>query len=200
MSESEVLMRRRRIWVAAVCAMFAGCTLAAGVAQAHWGPSAVCGTKSSPTNEHCYALSWRGANDLGSIIFADDESADVYDWNSGGFLTQEQWISFSAQSGWIEMGQTEGNYIDCCTDRPFFAEETPAHVYHERIAEGSPGTNVYAHYLIYDTEQNTIGACIGANGAKRNTTAVGVLCDSRPSKVAQRRRPKLDQSTMRVMR
>lgn len=149
-------MAGKRIRVATVCAVFASCMLAVNVAQAHWGPSAVCGPKSSPTNEHCYALSWRGANDLGSIIFADDESADVYDWNSGGFLTQEQWISFSAQSGWIEMGQTEGDYIDCCTDRPFFAEETPAHVYHERIAEGSPGTNVYAHYLIYDTEQNTI--------------------------------------------
>lgn len=146
----------RRMWAATVCAVAASCMLAASVAQANWGPSSLCGIKSSPKNEHCYATSSRAANDLGSIDFADDELTDVFDWASGGFVTQEQWITFSAQSGWIEMGETEGNYIDCCTDRPFFAEQTPTGVYHERIAEGSPGTNVYAHYLIYDTEQNAI--------------------------------------------
>jgi hypothetical protein len=93
----------------------------------------------------------------GSIDFADDEAANVKDWNEGGgFVTVEQWITFSAQTGWIEMGQISGHEIDCCTDHPFFAEETPTGVFHIRIAEGTPGTNVYAHYLIYDTEQNAI--------------------------------------------
>lgn len=145
----------RRIWAATVCVVFASCMLAASVAQAHWGPHSECGISDSPL-EHCYALSGRSASDLGSIVFADDEAANVKDWDEGGFITQEQWISFSAQPGWIEMGQTEGNSRDCCTDYPFFAEKTPTGQYHERIVEATPGTNVYAHYLIYDTEQNAI--------------------------------------------
>ncbi len=130
-------------------------TLSAGVAQARWGPGAACSIVDSPVNEHCYALAERSANDLGSILFADEESADVYDWNTGAFTSQEQWIAFPPKSGWIEMGQLEGYGINCCTVHPFFAEETPEHQWHIRIAEGS-GTNVYAHYLIYDTEQNGI--------------------------------------------
>lgn len=124
-------------------------------AQATWGPKAEC----KRANEwHCYALSSREANDLGSILFADEENAHVYDYEEGGLVTQEQWVSFEpSQTGWIEMGQVEGWGAEygCCTIHPFFAEETPAGVFHKRVAEGS-GYNVYAHYLIYDAEKNKI--------------------------------------------
>jgi len=136
-----------------VCALIGA--LVPGVAQARWGPNAKCAIKAEPVNEHCYTLSERTANDLGSIVFADTESADVYDWASGAFASEEQWIAFPQKAGWIEMGQLEGSGIDCCTVHPFFAEMTQQGVWHERIAEGS-GLNTYAHYLIYDTEQNGI--------------------------------------------
>jgi hypothetical protein len=146
-----------RLWdvrvalVSLICVLVGGFT--AGNAQALWGPSAKCGIEDEPVNRHCYALSERSANDLGSIDYADAESADVYDWYTGAFTSQEQWISFPPKYGWIEMGQLEGHGIDCCTVHPFFAEETSGHQWHFRTAEGS-GLNVYAHYLIYDAEQN----------------------------------------------
>jgi hypothetical protein len=146
------MIRRWKLWTAFACA---SCVFTPGVAQAHWGPSSKCGIKSEPVNEHCYALAERAANDLGSIVFADSESAEIYDWYNYGFATQEQWISFAGKSGWIEMGQLEGYGNDCCTVHPFFAEETPSGEFHIRVAEGS-GHNVYAHYLVYDTEQNGI--------------------------------------------
>jgi hypothetical protein len=128
--------------------------MAPAAAHGNWGPGANCGIRSTP-NEHCYAVSWRGANDLGSIDFANAQSVNIPGWESGAFATQEQWITFAGKTGWIEMGQLEGYAMDCCKVRPFFAEETPSKQWHIRIAEGS-GTNVYAHYLIYDTEQNGI--------------------------------------------
>lgn len=126
----------------------------ASSAQATWGPNAECKIANA---WHCYATSSRKANDLGSILFADTESADVYDYYNGGLATQEQWISFAHQHGFIEMGQVEGwgPEYGCCTVHPFFAEELPSGAYYKRVAEGS-GLNVYAHYLVYDTEQNGV--------------------------------------------
>src|ERR1700722_3447636 len=143
-------------------ALVIGCLLAlsalfgATSAYANWGPSGDCRIEDEPVNWHCYALAERSANDLGSIDFADVENAHVYDWENYGFVSQEQWITFEPhQPGWIEMGQLEGYDQDCCTVHPFFAEQTPTKVFHIRIAEGS-GPNVYAHYLVYDTEKNDI--------------------------------------------
>jgi hypothetical protein len=137
------------IWLA----LLLTATLASS-ARATWGPDAECKIANA---WHCYALSWRKADDLGSILFADQEAADVYDYESGGLLTQEQWISFAHQSGFIGMGQVEGwgPEYGCCTIHPFFEEETPTGVYHKRVGEGS-GYDVYAHYLIYDAEKNDI--------------------------------------------
>jgi hypothetical protein len=147
-------MIKRRLSILVVLAAALPLGTCAPSAQATWGPNAECKIANA---WHCYALSWRKANDLGSILFADTESADVYDYYNGGLATEEQWISFAHQHGFVEMGQVEGwgPEYGCCTVHPFFAEETPSGEYHKRVAEGS-GLNVYAHYLIYDTEQNAI--------------------------------------------
>lgn len=143
-----------RVSIAGLLLTMAAMVAFVSSAQATWGPRGECKIANS---WHCYATSWRKANDLGSILQADEEAADVYDYASGGLVTQEQWISFAHQSGFIGMGQVEGwgSEYGCCTVHPFFEEETPTHVYHRRVAEGS-GYNTYANYLIYDTEKNDI--------------------------------------------
>lgn len=153
------MLRTRHLVIAvtvAVCSM----GITAGPAYAKWGPKANCGTKASP-NEHCYALAERSTNTLADIAADDNETAIVYDWATGGFYDQEQWVSWPyAKSpenvGWVEAGITEGNYIDCCTAYPFYATVTQTGAYHETVAPGpvESGSGKYNFTMIFDSESN----------------------------------------------
>ena len=147
-------MKSLRLLMSLACAACLGSLLVPAAGQATWGPNAECKQANA---WHCYASSWRKANDLGSILFTDTEEAHVYDYEAGALVTQEQWISFAHESGFIGMGQVEGwgPEYGCCTIHPFFEEETSAGAYHKRVVEGS-AYNTYAHYLIYDSEKNDV--------------------------------------------
>ncbi len=78
------------------------------------------------------------------------------DWANGGFVTNEQWVSFTGLEGWIENGQIIGRDNDCCTAHPFYAEETTGHVFHIYITPGpvASGSGQYNYDMIYDAEHN----------------------------------------------
>lgn len=118
-------------------------------AEARWGPQQNCSLAT-----HCYGITERGANNLASIAFEDTTLANVPEWASGAFVTNEEWISFAGRSTeWVEDGQIIGAYRDCCTVHPFFAEYLRGG-WHETIGEGPMPPNNYNHYVIFDPEQN----------------------------------------------
>lgn len=130
-------------------------------ADAKWGPTNSCGIKSSPVNEHCYALATRSTHTLADIAADDNENAVVYDWENGGFYDQEQWVSWPGAKypedvGWVETGITEGDYVNCCVAYPFYATVTQKGVYHEYETPGpvASGSGEYNYTMIYDSERN----------------------------------------------
>jgi hypothetical protein len=126
------------------------------VAQAKWGPSNNCGTyvnESDTVNEHCYALSIRtGQAKYASIAAEDNESASITDWASGGFITNEQWVSFGKSAEWLENGIIMGASRDCCTAYPFFAWKKPGEAFQKYETTGpvESGSGKYNYDMIYD--------------------------------------------------
>jgi hypothetical protein len=119
------------------------------VAQANWGPHNECGIE---PEEHCYALAEHTTHVLASIAAENALVMEVHDWASGGFVDDEEWISFPGEhAGWIETGQTAGNGEDCCTLHQFYAEET-GKAYNEYLAPGhvEGGLHVYNYFLLFD--------------------------------------------------
>lgn len=128
-----------------------------GIAYGSWGP------EGCSRSRHCYALAIRSTHTLASIAEDDNETADVYDWEEGGFLDQEQWVSWPGAKypedvGWVESGITEGGYVNCCIAYPFAATMTQNEVYHELEASGpvESGSGKYNYTMIYDSEVNGV--------------------------------------------
>jgi hypothetical protein len=155
------LTRRSQFGVFVSSALLVTMLMSGTPAQAKWGPKNNCGIRSTP-NEHCYAVSKRPTGVYASIAAEDNENAHVYDWGNGGFIDNEQWVSFYNQGveGWIEDGITIGNDRDCCTAYPFIAEDTPKIKggYYEYIAPGpvASGSGEYNYDLIFDAEHNGV--------------------------------------------
>lgn len=167
-------------------------------AQASWGPNNECSVKEEP-NGHCYGLAERNVARWGGVLASIDFVDTDYNTDppayvpSGGFVSNEEWISFPADGdkGWIETGQAMGEPYDSSLREsveihPFFAEKIyfgsdynkGKGTYHEYL---SPGTlpaggaafeksEPYNHYVLYDPEQNGLwriywGCCeVGSYG------------------------------------
>jgi hypothetical protein len=163
-------MRRKWILLGALCVFCMPAT-----AQANWGPSNECGVKAEPKNEHCYALSERNTAAYGGVLasidFVDTDynSYPIVSVPAGGFVTNEEWISFESQgvTGWIETGQAMGDPYDSSNQEsvevhPFYAEERSNGEYHEYLSPstlpaGGPAfekSEPYNHYVLFDSEKN----------------------------------------------
>jgi hypothetical protein len=68
----------------------------------------------------------------------DEETTamNVPGWASGDFVDNEEWTVFQPSGYWVEMGQTAGEYMDCCSLHIFYAHEN-ASGYSQSVAQGT---------------------------------------------------------------
>jgi hypothetical protein len=144
----------------AVVALAAAFALAASAspAEARWA-----GEHCSEAT-HCYGVSWRNIERFGGVLASIDfvdTTPIVYNGIQtpdapGGFVDEEQWISWSHKAGeWVETGQANGVPYGCCEEHPFFAQMQRGK-YFEYLSAGTVPTNTYNHYVLYDAERNGI--------------------------------------------
>jgi hypothetical protein len=133
-------------------------TFTVSSAQGAWGPKKNCYRNYPEENHHCYALSeWYMQSSseyvLASIVYMDTTYMDVPGWESGDFVTNESWVKFRGEPGWIETGQIGGNPYDCCSLHAFYAELYKG-AFYENESAGTVPANTYNHYVIFDSEVN----------------------------------------------
>jgi hypothetical protein len=104
--------------------------------------------------EHCYALSiwWMkgGEHVEGAEALINTEEVDAYEWESGAFVSNEMWLSWTSnQNQWVEAGQIAGDYINCCSIQPFVAYKIPGQSFKiDRDTELDYNTHQYYQYQI----------------------------------------------------
>jgi hypothetical protein len=150
----------------------------APAADASWGK------EKCSSETHCYAIAeWAMTGGTESVRGAEDvPTTNVFnaqEWESGGFVDDELWVSFPNKSGgWLESGQTAGwtalGRTDCCTSHPFIALSlnSSGYGYEEYvwITVNAEPTNVYS---IQDPSANGVW-CFYINGTNQG-------CKSKPS-------------------
>lgn len=124
--------------------------------------------------EHCYSLDrWSMVGSAGEKIVGSDtwhvsETMAVPEYMFGYFADEEEWVSFPELGWfWIEVGQTAGEYYDCCGLHWFFAWRRKGDGYGQYVA---PWADRYRYgnynYALYT--QGNGGWC-----ARVDTTTVG---------------------------
>lgn len=108
----------------AVIALFA--VVVPSAANASWGKKSDNGEHCSQGNgHHCYSIAeWYmegGEHVEGSLAYQDTTDMYVPGWDSGDFVDNEEWAFFHPSGYWVEVGQTAGEYMDCCSLHPFWA-------------------------------------------------------------------------------
>ncbi|SRR5258708_7857154 len=102
-----------------------------------WGSGCLVLKELGRNIDHCYALAtWEmtgGSESVrGAVSNMTTESASEPEWANAGRLNDELWVTPEATSGWLESGQTYGNYYDCCGQHAFYAWVDTK--YHEYLA------------------------------------------------------------------
>jgi hypothetical protein len=127
-------------------------------ASASWGWSWEKGEHCSQgNNHHCYALSeWimKGSEQVeGSLAYQWTESMNVPGWESGAFIDNEEWVSFQSTGYWVEVGQTAGEDMDCCSLHSFYAWDN-ASGYSQYVAPWTVGANEWKLYQVSGQNHN----------------------------------------------
>jgi hypothetical protein len=94
--------------------------------SASWGKKYDNGERCSQGNgHHCYAIAeWEmtGVEKVeGTLAYQYTTTMNVPGWATGDFVDNEEWAAFLPSGYWIEVGQTAGEYMDCCSLHPFYA-------------------------------------------------------------------------------
>lgn len=83
---------------------------------------------------HCYAVAtWemsKGEKVEGTETEQYTTAIDVPGWASGDFVDNEEWAVFPPSFHWVEIGQSAGEYRNCCSLHWFYAYENSSG-YHE---------------------------------------------------------------------
>ncbi len=128
--------------------------LAPAAATASWGNAPRC---SESEGHHCYAFSEiRGAS-WAEIGLQDTHFSTVYDCASGGFVTNEMWVTPESKDGaWLEVGQMVG--AGYCDQVPhlFYAELSPSNpnVFHLYLSPAAVPSQSYNWYAISDIPEH----------------------------------------------
>jgi hypothetical protein len=98
-------------------------TAMAAPAMATWGGGeCYAGVESG----HCYAITNWYMTESGESVKGAEDIAETSSMNVPGGegkprLQNEMWLLFHPSGGWLEIGQTAGNYHGCCSIHPFIA-------------------------------------------------------------------------------
>jgi hypothetical protein len=140
-----------RLWALAFAVALLVSLMSSAAAQAKWASECTLAS-------HCYGTIYHDVDAYASIDAVDGLSTNVPEWESGAFVSQDEWISFGLEAHWIETGQIVGDGYDAYTTHPFYAEYTKEDVWHETISpEEIPNDSTYYNYfLLFDPAHNGV--------------------------------------------